>query len=106
MKTLVLSNGSSYEFTDDSHITHLVTDVNSFTLVDAIVANITEENLAGATFDGVVVENMIPETCTAKSDLKGSVTVTIITRSKTEIEMMKNEITELQEALAEIAGGM
>ena len=103
MKTLVLSNGNEYEFSDDSHITRLSKDVETFAEIDEIAADITEENLSGATFDGDPVENCIPVNCTA--DKSGeTITVVFANRFKTDTEIMKDEITELQEALAEIAG--
>ena len=103
MKTLTLSNGKSYDFTDNSHITRLVKEVEAFSEIDEIAADMTEENLSGATFDGDPVENCIPVSCTAEQT-EGTITVGFVNRFKTETEIMKDEITELQEALAEIAG--
>ena len=103
MKTLVFSNGVSIDFTDGSHITRLSKEVEKFADVDIIVENMTEENLAGATFDGEPISNIVPVSCTASLEL-GSIVVICTNRQKTETEIMKDEITELQEALAEIAG--
>ncbi len=104
MKTLVLSNETSFNFTDESTIFFLVTVLDTFTKVDEIRDAMTEENLAGATFDGEVVENIIPVSCSARADADGKVVVNFTNREKTEVEIMKDEITELQTALAEIAG--
>lgn len=104
MKTLTLNNETSFNFTDESTILALVTVLDTFTEVDEIRDAMTEENLAGATFDGETVENIIPLAISARADADGKVVVNFTNREKTEVEIMKDEITELQAALAEIAG--
>ena len=103
-KVLVLSNGHSLEFTDESTIYELITVYNSFGEVDALVAEITTENLIGATFDGEEVENVVAVRATAEDDGHGNIVVHFYNRFKTPEELMQEQITELQEALAEFAG--
>ena len=106
MKTLVLSNGVSYEFADDSSITYLRKELTQYGDVDAMLPNMTEENLCGAEFDGVVFTNVVPVSCSVSSDIGGTISAVFTNREKSEMEMMHEEITELQEAVAEIANGI
>ena len=100
-KVLEFSNGVSKEFTDTSTISDCITVLTSFADIDAIRALFTENNLKGAKFDGKVVENIIPVKVTAEADTDGNVTVHFITRVKTDMEIVKEQITELQEAMVE-----
>ena len=104
MKTLTLNNETTFNFTDESTILSLVTVLDTFAEVDEMREALTEENLAGATFDGETVENIVPVVCYGRAEVDGKVVVTFSNRVKTEVEIMSEQITELQEAMAEIAG--
>lgn len=100
-KILVFSNGVSKEFTDTSTISDCVTVLSNCADIDAIRALFTADNLKGATFDGKIVENIVPVKVTAEAETDGNVTVHFLTRSKTDMEIVKEQITELQEAMVE-----
>lgn len=101
-KVLEFSNGVSKEFTDTSIIYDCVTVLTSFADIDAIRALFTESNLKGAKFDGKLVENIVPVKVTAETETDGNITVHFITRVKTDMELVKEQITELQEAMVEV----
>ena len=104
-KVLVFKDGHSVEFTDNSTITNLTTVVNSYTAIDTIASYFTEANLVGATFDGESLLDVIPVSMEATSDYDSvNVTVTFFNRYKTDSEIFMELITEIQEALAELAG--
>ena len=100
-KVLEFVNGVSKEFTDTSTIQDCVTVLTSYADIDAIRTLFTEANLKGATFDGQTVENTVPVKVTAEAETDGNVTVHFLTRAKTDMEIVKEEITELQEAMVE-----
>lgn len=100
-KVLEFSNGVSKEFADTSTISDCITVLTTFADIDAIRALFTENNFKGAKFDGKLVENIVPVKVTAEADTDGNVTVHFITRVKTDMEIVKEQITELQEAMVE-----
>lgn len=106
-KYLVFKNGAQEEFTDDSTITNLRTVVSSYAAIDAMQANFYTENMVGATFDGEPIENIIPVETHASNVLGGegnTIVVNFINRYKTDIELLQEQVTENQEAIAELAG--
>ncbi|MBP5325310.1 MAG: hypothetical protein J6Y86_07445 [Pseudobutyrivibrio sp.] len=105
-KYLVFKNGQTEEFTDESTITNLVTVLTSYAQIDAMLANFYTENFVGATFDGEPIENIIPVTVHAENAFgqEHSIVVTFTNRYKTDIELLQDQVVELQEAVAEIAG--
>lgn len=106
-KYLVFKNGQTEEFTDNSTITNLFTVVNSYAAIDAMQANFTTENMIGATFDGEPILNIVPVTTVATNDFgnEGAITVNFQNRYKTDIELLNEQVTELQEVVAEIIAG-
>lgn len=103
-KVLVFQDGTSAEFTDDSIVTDMATVVSEYADIDALRAKFTEENLVGCEFDGELIEYLIPASSNAYADVDGNVTVHFINRFKSIEEIMMEQITELQEAVAEIGG--
>ena len=105
-KLLVFKNAESEEFTDESTILDLYTVVDDYADIDAMQANFFTENFVGATFDGEPIENIVPVTTTASNVLGGenSITVHFHNRYKTDIELLQEQMVEVQEAIAEIAG--
>lgn len=103
-KVLVFQDGTSAEFTDESIVTDLVTVVSEYSDVDVLREKFTADNLVGCVFDGELIENLLPESTNAYADVDENVTVHFINRFKTAEEIMQEQITELQEAVAEIGG--
>lgn len=105
-KYLVFKNGAREEFTDDSTITNLFTVVTSYADIDAMQANFTTENMVGAEFDGEPIENIVPVTTIASNEYgsENAITVNFINRYKTDVELLQEQMVEVQEAIAELAG--
>ena len=105
-KYLEFRNGDREEFTDNSTITNLFTVVSSYAEIDAMQANFTTENMVGATFDGEPIENVVPVTTVATNNFgdETHITVNFQNRYKTDIELLQEQMVEVQEAIAEIAG--
>lgn len=105
-KYLVFRNGEREEFTDNSTITNLFTVVTSYADIDAMQANFTSENMIGAEFDGEPIENIVPVQTVASNDFgnEGNITVNFQNRYKTEVELLQEQMVEVQEAIAELAG--
>lgn len=105
-KYLVFRNGNTEEFTDESTITNLFTVVNSYATIDAMQANFTTENFVGATFDGEPIENVIPVTTVATNTYgnENAILVNFQNRYKTDVEILQEQMTEVQEAIAELGG--
>ncbi len=91
MKQLVLSNGTTLDFTDSSTILNLIQVVPQFADIDAVRDAITIENLDGATFNGEPVENIIPVGVSVSAEMTGNITVTYRSREKTQQEIIDEE---------------
>ena len=104
-KYLVFKNGQTEEFTDESTITNLFTIVNSYAAIDAMQANFTTENMVGAEFDGEPIENIVPVTTVATNQFgeESTIVVNFQNRYKTDVEILQEQMTEVQEAIAELA---
>ena len=102
-KILVLNNGTSIPFTDESTIYQLTTVFESFAEVDDILENVTTETLKGATFDGELIENIVVVRVYADSDGVGNVIVHVDTRDRSSEEIMNEKILDLELAVAELA---
>lgn len=105
-KYLVFKNGATEEFTDESTITNLFCVVDDYADIDAMQANFTTENMVGATFDGTPIENIVPVTTIATNTYgnENAIVVNFKNRYKTNIELLQEQVTENQEAIAELAG--
>lgn len=103
-KYLVFKNGATEEFTDESTILDLYTVVDDYADIDDMQANFYTENMVGATFDGEPIENIVPVETTATNTLgnEDAITVHFHNRYKTDIELLHEQVTELQEAVAEL----
>lgn len=106
-KYLVFKNGATEEFTDESTITNLFCVVNSYAAIDAMQANFTTENMVGATFDGIPIENIVPVTTIATNQFgqENTIVVNFQNRYKTDVEILQEQMIEVQEALVELAEG-
>lgn len=103
-KTMKFKDGKTYDFTDSSTALDCVAVVQTFAELDAIRAEFTEDNLKGATFDGATVQNIVPVSVKAETDGK-NVVAHFTSRVKSQDEINSEQISELQEALAEITEG-
>ena len=103
MKKLVFVDGTKAYFTDESTIYDCVEVVSKFAEVDDLAGEFTKENLNGGTFDGVTIENVVPVSVSAvKEDDK--VVVHFTNRAKTESELLKEKMDELDELIAKLKG--
>lgn len=103
-KTVKFKDGKAYDFTDSSTVLDCVAVVKTFAELDAIRAEFTEDNMKGAEFDGVSVGHIVPLSVTAGTD-GDNVTAHFTSRKKNLDEINAEQISELQEAVAEIVEG-
>ena len=103
-KTIKFKDGKTYDFTDSSTALDCVAVVQTFAELDAIRAEFTEDNLKGATFDGVAVQHLAPVSAKAETDGE-NVVAHFTSRVKGLDETNAEQISELQEALADIVEG-
>ena len=103
-KTFKFADGKTYDFTDGSTALDCVAVVKTFAELDAIRAEFTEDNLKGATFDGVAVGHIVPVSVKAETDGE-NITAHFTSREKSLDEINAEQISELQEAVATIVEG-
>ena len=103
-KTMKFKDGKTYGFTDSSTMFDCVAVVKTFAELDAIRAEFTEDNLNGSTFDGTVVQHIVPVSVQAETDGE-NVVAHFTSRVKGQVEINAEQISELQEALATIVEG-
>lgn len=103
-KTYKFKDGKTYDFTDSSTALDCVAVVQTFAELDAIRAEFTEDNLKGATFDGAAVQYLVPVSAKAETDGE-NVVAHFTSRVKGQDEINAEQISELQEAMANIVEG-
>lgn len=103
-KKMKFADGKTIDFTDGSTALDCVAVVQTFAELDAIRAEFTEDNLKGATFDGVAVQNLAPVSAKAETDGE-NVVAHFTNRMKSLDEINAEQISELQEAVAGIVEG-
>lgn len=103
-KTYKFADGKTYDFTDSSTALDCVAVVQTFEELDAIRAELTEDNLKGATFDGTTVQHLVPVSVQAETDGE-NVVAHFTSRVKDQVEINSEQIIELQEAVAGIVEG-
>lgn len=103
-KTMKFKDGKTYGFTDSSTVLDCVAVVKTFAELDAIREEFTEDNMKGATFDGAVVQHLVPVSVRAETDGE-NVVAHFFSRVKAQDEINAEQISELQEALAAITEG-
>lgn len=103
-KTMKFKDGKTYDFTDSSTALDCVAVVQTFSELDAIRAEFTEDNLRGAEFDGAAVQHLVPVSVKAETDGE-NVVAHFTNRVKGLGEINAEQISELQEALATIVEG-
>lgn len=103
-KTYKFADGKTYDFTDSSTALDCVAVVQTFAELDAIRAEFTEDNLKGAEFDGASVNYLVPVSAKAETDGE-NITAHFANRVKGQDEINAEQISELQEAMADIVEG-
>lgn len=104
-KKMKFKDGKTIDFTDSSTALDCVAVVKTFAELDAIRVEFTENNVKGATFDGVSVGHIVPVSVRAETDGE-NVVAHFTSREKSLDEINAEQISELQEALAAIAEGV
>lgn len=102
MKVLVFRDKTSVNFTDTSTIADCVAVFNSFAEVDDVAVKFTAENLTGATFDGEVLENVIPVSVSAAAE-GDKVVAHFTTKAKSPQAILEERLDEVQGAVTELA---
>jgi hypothetical protein len=103
---LILTDKTEITVTDDSTYSSLNIIAKTFAELDEIASKITVENLKHAEIGDQKFDNLIPVSLTVTGGINGSeIHAVIVARAQTAEEIMQEQITELQNALAEIAGG-
>ena len=103
-KTMRFTDGKTYDFTDSSTVLDCVAVVQTFAELDAIRAQFNEDNLKGAEFDGAAAQHLVPVSVKAETDGE-NVVAHFTNRVKGQDEINSEQISELQEALANIVEG-
>ncbi len=103
MKELIFKNGTKVQFTDESTILNCVTVVKDFKEVDALRQLFTAENLKGATFDGEVIETVVPVYVTATANVNDNIEIKVVNREKTEAEKINERLDDVEAALMDMA---
>lgn len=103
-KTYKFADLKTIDFTDGSTALDCVAVVQTFAELDAIRGEFTEDNLNGAEFDGTTVQHLVPVSVKAETDGE-NVVAHFTSRVKDQVEINAEQISELQEAVAEIVEG-
>ena len=103
-KTMKFKDGKTIDFTDGSTALDCVAVVKTFAELDAIRAEFTEDNLKGANFDGSAVLYLVPISAKAETDGE-NIVAHFTSRVKRQDEINAEQISELQEAMANIVEG-
>lgn len=103
---LILTDKTEITVTDDSTYSSLHVIAKTFAELDEIAGKITADNLKHVEIGGQKFDNLIPVSLTVTGGINGTeIHAVIVTRMPTNEEIMQEQINELQNALAELAGG-
>lgn len=102
---LVLNDKTDIECTDDSTFSSINVIADNFEFFDTVADKITVENLKHVTLGEQKFDNLIPVSLTVTGGINGAeIHAVIVTRTQTAEEIMQEQIYELQNAMAEMAG--
>ena len=102
---LKFTDGTQIQFAAGSTITDLIGVYESFAEIDSVRAKLTEQNLRGVTFNDKVYENLTPYQIDIHNVTPdGKIETHFRLSAKGAIDILNDQIVEIQEALAEIAG--
>lgn len=103
---LVLNDKTDIEVTDDSTFSSINVIADNFEFFDTVADKITVENLKHVTLGEQKLDNLIPVSLTVTGGINGAeIHAVIVTRMPKNEEIMQEQIYELQNAMAELAGG-
>ena len=105
-KKLIFADGVSFDTDDSSNANRILIYTDTFAKADDVKLEFTQENLIGATLNDKRLENLVPVSIQALYDAGSIIEVHLNSRTLNDIEIANKQITELQEAVAEIAGGV
>ena len=105
MKKLVFKNGTKLFF-DDSSIKYCIVMIcNKFSDLDDVAKEFSAENLDGAKFEDEELQNIVPDSIRVQKLLSEKrIVATFNLRKKTDEEIMKEKIRELDELIAKLKG--
>lgn len=99
---LTLNNGTKIEVAETSTPSAIVVQ-GAITEIDNALSEITTDNLKNADLNGTTLVNKVYTGFTGERE-EDVYTVTFNLRDKTDMEVMREEISEVQDALIELAG--
>lgn len=103
---LILTDKTEIGVTEDSTYSSLNIIVKTFAELDVIAEKITAENFKHVELGEQKLNNLIPVSLTVTGGINGAeIHAVIVARTQTNEEAMQEQIFELQNAMAEIAGG-
>lgn len=103
---LILTDKTEITVTDDSTYSSLNIIAKTFAELDEIAGKITTDNLKHVEIGEQKYSNLIPVSMTVTGGINGAeIHAVIVARMQTTEEAMQEQIYELQNAMAEIAGG-
>lgn len=103
---LILTDKTEITVTDDSTYSSLNIIAKTFAELDEIAGKITVDNLKHVGIGDQKFDNLIPVSLTVTGGINGAeIHAVIVARMQTTEEAMQEQIYELQNAMAEMAGG-
>lgn len=96
-------NTHEYEINDGSTFSAISMTADNMAAFDAIYADLRD--CTHVSIEGTEYTNLVPESVTMNCRLSDKITMTFILREKTHDELVQDQIIELQNAMAELAGG-
>lgn len=107
---LVFKDGTEWNVSAQSTKTCIIVVANDYIEVPDYADRFTEEELKGATLDGEILENIVPETIKTEQTVGGAIMIKLNSRQKTEIEILSEKVQDTDNAIMELAeiitGGM
>lgn len=97
-------NTHEYEINDGSTFSAISMTADNMAAFDAIYADL--KDCTHVIIDGTEYTNLVPNSVSMNCRLSDEITMTFVLREKTHDELVQDQINELQNALAELAGGM
>lgn len=103
---LILTDKTEIEVTDDSTFSSINVIADNFAYFDTVADKMTVENLKHVELGEQKLDNLIPVSLTVTGGINGAeIHAVIVTRMPKNEEIMQEQIYELQNAMAELAGG-
>lgn len=103
---LILTDKTEITVVDNSTYSSLNIIAKTFAELDEIAGKITTDNLKHVEIGNQKYDNLIPVSFTVTGGINGAeIRAVIVARTQTTEEAMQEQIYELQNAMAEIAGG-